>query len=841
MADRKISELTNITGANLADGDELVVVDTSASETKAITFGEFKNALDTATGFVSITGDTMTGDLALSGADITFGDNDKAIFGAGSDLSIYHDGTRSYIDENGTGDLWFRAENMFLRNMSNKNYLKGTSNAQVELFHNGLIKLATTSTGVDITGTLTSDGLTVQTTNGLNAVIEGTTSYQYLQFKNSGETENYLGFVNDDFTVTAGNTKYLQVEGTGDISFYEDTGTTAKFFWDASAESLGIGTSSPSGSLHLLTPAGSSGNENTKIPLVVQENSFSSANLFELRNSVGGALSAFDQSGNLGIGTSSPSSPLNVVQSADTDLNGLNGIRVDAVGATNNRYLGLGIYDTQGVVLTAGSSDTSSSTIAFRTASSGAEAERMRIDSSGNIQGSKFVSYRDASSAYLDFVDAGTASDANGDVILSGYYPIIFKTDINQERMRIDRSGNLLVGMSSYSSSSAGTTMQSGLLTSARSGNIAAYFNRLSSDGSIVSFAKDGSTVGSIGSYTSLPYIGKSDVTLLFDPSGPHMIPRGTNGGARDAAINLGASTNRFKDLYLSGDVDTSGVFKGTNGTASVPTHSFLNDPDNGMFRPTTNTVGFSTAGSEAMRIDSSGNLYVGTTDNTIYNDAANEYGFVVEPSGEMQLSADNRPLMYLNRQNGDGNIIDFRKDGTTVGSIGTAGGRVYFADDSTNGITFSNSSAIMWPSNSSGGVVDNTMDIGSSSFRFKDLYLSGGVYLGGTGSANHLDDYEEGTWTPSSFSNWTVSPTFTSATYTKIGRQVTLFINFSTGTTGNQAHFLGAPFSGNGTGAGVNGSISDMGHSLVSGTTVWFTKDNDSLSGTRFTVTYIV
>ena len=72
-----------------------------------------------------------------------------------------------------------------------------------------------------------------------------------------------------------------------------------------SGSNVGIGTSSPSGSLHLLTPAGSSGNENTKIPLVVQENSFSSANLLELRNSVGGALSAFDQSGSLGINTSS--------------------------------------------------------------------------------------------------------------------------------------------------------------------------------------------------------------------------------------------------------------------------------------------------------------------------------------------------------------------------------------------------------------------------------------------------------------------------------------------------------------------------------------------------------
>jgi hypothetical protein len=60
MADKKISELTALTGANVADTDLLPIVDTSATETKKITFGEFKSALDTATGFVRITGDTMT-------------------------------------------------------------------------------------------------------------------------------------------------------------------------------------------------------------------------------------------------------------------------------------------------------------------------------------------------------------------------------------------------------------------------------------------------------------------------------------------------------------------------------------------------------------------------------------------------------------------------------------------------------------------------------------------------------------------------------------------------------------------------------------------------------------
>jgi len=81
MADKKITQLDPITGANLADTDEFVVVDLSADETKSITFAELKNGFDTGTGFVRITGDTMTGNLSL-------GDNNKIIMGAGSDLQL---------------------------------------------------------------------------------------------------------------------------------------------------------------------------------------------------------------------------------------------------------------------------------------------------------------------------------------------------------------------------------------------------------------------------------------------------------------------------------------------------------------------------------------------------------------------------------------------------------------------------------------------------------------------------------------------------------------------------------------------------------------------------------
>ena len=90
----------------------------------------------------------------------------------------------------------------------------------------------------------------------------------------------------------------------------------------------------------------------------------------------------------------------------------------------------------------------------------------------------------------------------------------------------------------------------------------------------------------------------------------------------------------------------------------------------------------------------------------------------------------------------------------------------------------------------------DNTHDFGSASHRFKDLYLSGGVYLGGTGAANKLDDYEEGTWTPSLPNGGTL--TSNTAYYTKIGRQVHLqfYISVINATAATTAFRIGGlPF----------------------------------------------
>jgi hypothetical protein len=99
------------------------------------------------------------------------------------------------------------------------------------------------------------------------------------------------------------------------------------------------------------------------------------------------------------------------------------------------------------------------------------------------------------------------------------------------------------------------------------------------------------------------------------------------------------------------------------------------------------------------------------------------------------------------------------------------------------------------------GGASNGAVDLGASLRKFKDLYLSGGVYLGGTGSANKLDDYEEGTWTPTitlGGASTGIAYNIQQAVYTKIGDLVTAYCYVhlsSKGTATGQLHLQGLPF----------------------------------------------
>ena len=90
--------------------------------------------------------------------NMRFEDNIQAQFGAGTDLRIYHDGSNSYINESGTGSLIIQSSDLFLRTNSTENAIVCAANASVTLYHNNVAKLATTSTGVTVTGAGTFTG-----------------------------------------------------------------------------------------------------------------------------------------------------------------------------------------------------------------------------------------------------------------------------------------------------------------------------------------------------------------------------------------------------------------------------------------------------------------------------------------------------------------------------------------------------------------------------------------------------------------------------------------------------------------------------------------------------------
>jgi len=94
----------------------------------------------------------------------------------------------------------------------------------------------------------------------------------------------------------------------------------------------------------------------------------------------------------------------------------------------------------------------------------------------------------------------------------------------------------------------------------------------------------------------------------------------------------------------------------------------------------------------------------------------------------------------------------------------------------------------------------DNLIDLGTSGARYKDLYLSGGLFIGGTGSDNKLDDYEVGTWTPSVNAGSISGTSITyQGAYTKVGRMVFISLVISSSSAdlnvSSYVQFSGVPF----------------------------------------------
>lgn len=232
--------------------------------------------------------------------------------------------------------------------------------------------------------------------------------------------------------------------------------------------------------------------------------------------------------------------------------------------------------------------------------------------------------------------------------------------------------------------------------------------------------------------------------------------------GSSDSGSNFVQITNATTTA-----ADNRGFYVGIDANEAA---RVLNRENTAMF--------FSTNNVTQMTLDASGNLLVGKTSAGGYSTAGIELRGGSDDYAT--ITKDGGTTLYLNRLTSDGDIVSFRKDGTEVGSIGSySNSYLYIGSEggTDTHIAFVNGS--VRASTNDGSLLDNVLNLGNASARWKDLYLGGGVYLGGTGAANKLDDYEEGTWTPifaaaSGAAIFNQSPNVNMARYTKIGDTVT-------------------------------------------------------------------
>ena len=533
--------------------------------------------------------------------NVTFQDNGKAIFGAGSDLQIYHDGNNSFVADEGTGALVLQSNGSFtlIQNSSGVANARFDSAGATSLRYNGAEKLATTSTGIDVTGnlqatgylavdgasgntgagtdrwiggdgtagtwfynvptgsnhyfavnnanklainstgidvtgTVTADGLTVDGSTAIN-----NPSSQQITFSRTGSSVG-SGTIGADVAQAMGiwdtdNNKVAAFYQNQDVAFYEDTGTTAKLFWDASAESLGIGTSSPATGLHLEhSNAGA-----TSGTIRIQD-----------RDS---QQDANQQTGGIEFYTQDATNPTEGVSTA---------IKSFSASSSGGAYL------------TLSTTDVNTSTL----------DERMRIDSSGNIRLTGTAPNSEDNISTINFFNSSSGinlASITGKRTAGGtnYGSLIFNTTSSgtaSEAMRIDSSGNLLVGTTDSNvyndATGTGTVIQSnGIMQLAANNGTPLYANRQGTDGDIIDFRKDGTLVGSIGNLDSdtifiqggNAFWGATFTTPQSGGNGLRMIDNGSTvrklSPTLDNTYDLGGSSDRFDDIYATnGTIQTS-------------------------------------------------------------------------------------------------------------------------------------------------------------------------------------------------------------------------------------------------------------------------------------------
>jgi hypothetical protein len=486
--------------------------------------------------------DTING-FAATG-NVNFGDNNKAQFGAGNDLQIFHSSS-SFIRELGSGGLYLDSDggHVTIRVNSSEKAVEALNNGAVNLYHNNAQKLATTSTGINVTGSVTADALTI---DGIATISEGSSGASASGDANTLVVENSG---NSGMSILSPNGSNSQLR-FGDVA----DSSSAFLQYNSTNNLMTVGTSRASGELRFTT-----GNVVERVRI--------------------------DSSGNVGIGTSSPTQPLHVVSSGFTvgrfsSTGTVSRITFDNSTQTNQSHTSIG----------ADGSD-----LQFRTNN----GERVRIDTAGRvgIGVSAPTEALDVNGRVLISQGGGSGGTPNADakeLVIDGTgttgISILAVDD------PVIRLGNVADGSSSivrYDTSE--DVFQCG------STKPAAEFALLSGNGAEA--VRIGSA-GNVGIGLTDNTSGNSKLQVL----GPGVT-------VSDSVTALASKNCRYLGVSQADQEATMMYLSATasNNTLIIGGGTSLAEPAS-VVKVHTGSIGTKSAGVEAMRIDSSGNLLVGKT-----------------------------------------------------------------------------------------------------------------------------------------------------------------------------------------------------------------------------------
>ena len=166
------------------------------------------------------------------------------------------------------------------------------------------------------------------------------------------------------------------------------------------------------------------------------------------------------------------------------------------------------------------------------------------------------------------------------------------------------------------------------------------------------------------------------------------------------------------------------------------------------------------------------------------------------------------------------GTVLDLKLSDTSIGGLGVISDRVYLEAEGSHSVYLDASENNFNPGSATGTDNDGNIDLGASFARWKDLYISGGLYVGGTGAANKLDDFEEGSWTPTVNNATGYAAQF--GRYVKVGKMVFINGNINTSTTSANGGVIGGlPFASSNTGNSA-GNLSIGYYSNIAQHVVW-------------------